>query len=368
MSLILTFLGKGGAGKTTVAIAAAKASAQQGKRTLFVSHEIGLSASFLLGVTLTHEPQPVETNLSAVQLRGTSSLESGWEMVKAFEKQYLDKPFFKQIYPQEIPVLPGMDDATALYALRDFYSSGKYDAIVYDGTGNLATLRSFGTPEVGSWYRRRASDAFFNSDLFRTLRPFADPLLQAVTSGAAPSADELISQARSGKGTDLLDEGKTAIDNPNRVRAYLVTSQDSVAVDTARFLWGSAQMVGLTVGGAFVTSQGSGTVGAHNFEPIPVHAVPALASGDWSLLVDAVAPVLAPPSVPPPVDISLSQRTVKLFIPGFSKSQIELSQSGPELTITAGDQRRNLALPKGLAGRQVTGAKFQEPYLTVSFG
>ena len=367
MSLILTFLGKGGTGKTTIAIAAAKAAAELGKRTLLVSHEIGLSLSSLLHVELSAQPQTIAPNLSALQLRGTTSLETGWEMVKGFEKQYLDKPFFKQIYPQEIPVLPGMDDATALYALREFDASGNYEVIVYDGTGNLATLRAFGTPEVGSWYRRRASDAFFNSDLFRTLRPFADPLLQAVTSGAAPSADELISQARSGRTIDLLDEGKAAIDNSDRVRAYLVTSKDSVAVNTARFLWGSAQMVGLTIGGAFITSQGQGNAGAHDFEPIPVHAAPELANDDWSLLMDAVSPVFVTPSVPPPVDIDLGKRMVRLFIPGFTKSQIELSQSGPELTITAGDQRRNLALPSGLAGRQVTGAKFQEPYLTVSF-
>ncbi|MEM8715057.1 MAG: ArsA family ATPase [Cyanobacteria bacterium P01_G01_bin.4] len=368
MSLILTFLGKGGTGKTTVAIAAAKAAAERGKRTLLVSHEIGLSLSSLLEVNVSAQPQAIEPNLSALQLRGTASLESGWEMVKEFEQQYLDKPFFKQIFAQEIPVLPGMDDVTGLYWLKEYDASGDYDVIVYDGTGNMATLRAFGTPEVGSWYRRRASDAFFDSDLFRTLRPFADPLLQAVSGGSAPSADQLISQARSGAGTDLLDSGKAALDNPDRVRAYLVTSKDAVAVNTARFLWGSAQMVGLTIGGAFVTSQGSGGAGAHEFEPIPVHAVPALTNGDWSLLTDAVSPVLATPSVPPPVDIDVDKRMVRLFIPGFSKSQIELSQSGPELTITAGDQRRNLFLPQGLAGRQVTGAKFQEPYLTVSFG
>jgi arsenite-transporting ATPase len=41
MSLILTFLGKGGTGRTTVAIAAAKRLAAQGKRVLLAAQDTG---------------------------------------------------------------------------------------------------------------------------------------------------------------------------------------------------------------------------------------------------------------------------------------------------------------------------------------
>ncbi len=41
MSQILTFLGKGGTGRSTLAVAVARAAAQQGRRVLLVGHQAG---------------------------------------------------------------------------------------------------------------------------------------------------------------------------------------------------------------------------------------------------------------------------------------------------------------------------------------
>lgn len=365
MSRILTFLGKGGTGRSTVAIATAKAAAQTGRRTLLVSHQDGSGAADLLGVAASSEPQAIAANLSLVELRTTALLEKGWSMVKDLEAQYVKTPFFKEIYGQELAVLPGMDSALALESLRQFDSSHDYDLIIYDGAGTLDTLRMFGLPEVSSWYRRRASKAFLSSDLFNALRPFAEPILRSVTNIDRP-IDDLVKDAGGAK--DVLEEGRLAVSNRDRVLAYLVTTADPMAQKTAQFLWGSAQMVGLTVGGVATNPGGSGAaVAASDFSPLAAYDIPSLAGTDWSPLVDAVMPLLSAPDVPAPVQIDEAARTVTLFIPGFDKSQIDLSQSGPEITITAGDQRRNVALPGSMAGSQAKGAKFQERYLIISF-
>jgi arsenite-transporting ATPase len=70
---------------------------------------------------------------------------------------------------------------------------------------------------------------------------------------------------------------------------------------------------------------------------------------------------------PRPITIDIPAREVRLFLPGFDKKQVKLTQSGPEVTIDAGDQRRNILLPPALSGQSVKGAKFQNSYLTLSF-
>jgi arsenite-transporting ATPase len=369
MALILTFLGKGGTGRTTVAIAAAKRLAAQGQRVLLVAQEAGQTLGLLLKAAIGTTPTEISANFQVVQLQTTALLERSWEDLKEQEAQYLRTPFLKSVYGQELGILPGMDNALALNALREFDASDRYDVILYDGSDDQATLRMLGMPEILNWYLRRFRNVFEKSDLGSVLTPFFQPILSAVLN-VGMSGDHVAQPTNRAK--DLLEQGQAAITNPARAAAYLVTSSDALAIAKARYLWGCAQQVGLTVGGVILNHPHAESqqvavemLAENSFKPLPVSLLPFRLDEHWEPLMAALPSFQEALQAPRPIIIDVHQKLVKLFLPGFDKKQVNLIQSGPEITIEAGDQRRNLFLPPELSGRSATGAKFQDDYLTI---
>ena len=366
MALILTFLGKGGTGKTTAAIAVAKKLASQGQRVLLLTQDPSPAFPLILGVSIdslaSTEPQEVEPRLHVLQLRVANLLTQGWEEIKKLEAKYLRTPILKDVYGEELALFPGMDSALALNALREYDQDGNYDAIVFDGSGDQATLRMMGMPETISWYIRRFRQVFINSELGRNISPFIAPVTSAVLN-VTWSSDNF-AQEPTNEANQILEQGKKAISNPQRFIAYLVTTGDPGSIASAQYLWGAAQQVGLTVGGVFLNQ--SQQYLSDEFLPLPLMNLPQ--KGDsWDTLVQALPdfPQITP--VPKPVTIDVAKRQVSLYLPNFDKKQVKLIQSGPEVTIEAGDQRRNLELPPQLSGQPVKGAKFQDNYLIISF-
>ncbi|MEO0456501.1 MAG: ArsA family ATPase [Cyanobacteria bacterium P01_A01_bin.114] len=369
MALILTFLGKGGTGRSLSAIAAAKKLARQGQRVLLVTQEVGPAFGRLLGADVGAAVQPVEAGLWGVQLQSTALLEQNWEMVKRLEAQYLRDPFFKAVYGQELSVLPGMDEALALNAIREYEGSGEYDVLVHDGPGDLSSLRMWNLPEGVDWYFRRFKKVFQDSQFAKAVSPFIQPIAGVVLSGGW--SGDMFDQPQVNDAAGLIERGNAAVRDPARVRAYLVTTGDEGAIATARYLWGAAQQVGLTVGGVLANRLASppekGADLSAAFSPLPIFQLPSQAAGSWQPLIDALPDFRLVPDVPAAVSVDLSTSTVRLFLPSFDKSQIQLTQYGPEVTVEAGGQRRNLTLPNALQGRAVSGAKFQDGYLIISF-
>jgi anion-transporting ArsA/GET3 family ATPase len=354
MPQIITFLGKGGSGRTTMSIAAARQSASEGQRVLWVGQSAYYPPEFWGGAMLTGQPQNVAANLSVVNLSAAQLLERAWDVIKQLETKYLRTPLLQSVYGQELSVVPGIDGAVALYSLQEYFVSNQYDIIIYDSPSSLNTIRMFALPDTLSWYIRRFRQVIETSDLWRNAMPILQPVAATVLSMAWTG--ESLNVPALQDATAMLDRGQKIMTDPTQVAAYLVTSNEPQEIQAARWLWGSAQQSSLTVAGVLVNR---GVVSAElqsAFAPLPV-----------TVADQQAMPSLRPTKdLPKPIEIDIAARQVKLFLPGFTKQQVKLSQSGPEITIEAGDQRRNILLPPGLRGADVSGAKFQDNYLIIS--
>jgi arsenite-transporting ATPase len=368
MSRIITFLGKGCTGYTTLAIATAKLFAQQGKRVLLATHTPNLRASILLETPLAPHPQVIAPNLQGVQLQTTAMLVQVWEELKQLTAQYLPTFFSESVYPGELIILPGFDSALTFNALRQYYTSGDYDVIIYDGREDLETLRLLNIPDGLDWYFRRFRQVFEALDLAKAAANiFGGPLASAIISANVDSQKlgQGLDQVR-----DWIEQGRAVVSDAEKLTAYLVTTAEPAAIAQARWLWGSAQQVNLTISGVLLyQSQGNGelTQLQQAFSPLVVNPIPALLNQNWAPLLQALPDFNASLRVPQPLTVNLAQRQVIVFLPGFNKEQVKVTQYGSQITIEAGDQRRNISLPPELRGEFIKTGKFEEPYLIISF-
>ena len=365
MAFILTFLGKGGIGTTTIAIAAAKKYASEGKKVLLITQDSTPSFALQMGMKIESGIQEIAPNLSVIQLQSTKLLENSWEELKKQESKYLRSPILNNIFAEELALIPGMDDALALNYLREQDQKGNYDVIVYDGKSSLNVVRMFGIPDTLSWYIRRVRNLLENSDIVKALSPFVQPVTSAILN-VSWTPDDFASQPTN-EANEMLEDGKKAISDPNRVAAFLVTNSQPDAIASAKYWWGSAQQVGLSVGGILVNQDEVTAEIESQFKPLNVNTVPSLKNDNWQELSQSLPNFQTEASRSPyPLIIDTVKREVKVFLPGFKKKEVKLTQSGPEITISAGEQRRNIFLPKPLKGQSVKGAKFQEAYLVIS--
>ncbi|GER29850.1 P-loop containing nucleoside triphosphatehydrolases superfamily protein [Striga asiatica] len=299
---------------------------------------------------------------------------------------------------EELGVLPGMDSifsALELEKLIGFLGissqgkSAKYDIVVYDGISTQETIRMIGATSKARLYLKYMRSLAEKTDLGRI---------------AGPSLLRLVDDALSlsGKGTNLngkmsseiwdyfeqtLDKGSSIFAEPHKFGCYIIMDPENpMSLNSALRFWGCAIQAGARVSGAFglATPDSHSPVSLHekmkiNFSPLPCAFVPHLELGikkHWNEIMksnnskdarDLLSGINDTSLLPSSVKFDSSDKSVKLFMPGFDKSEIKLYQfrGGSELLVEAGDQRRVIRLPSQIQGK-VGGAKFVDRSLVIT--
>ncbi|KAL0296773.1 UNVERIFIED_CONTAM: putative protein, chloroplastic [Sesamum radiatum] len=364
---LVTFLGKGGSGKTTAAIFAAQHYAMSGLKTCLVIQSQDPTAEYLLNCKIGPSLTDCNDNLSAFRLETTKMmLEPLKRLKQADARLNMTQGVLEGVVGEELGVLPGMDSifsALELERLVGFFGNvvsrnsekSKFDVVVYDGISTEETIRMIGATSKARLYLKYLRSLAEKTDLGRV---------------AGPSLLRLVDDALSlsGRGTNLngrmsseiwdyleqtLEKGSCVFAEPHKFGCYLVMNPTNpLSLNSALRHWGCAIQAGAQVSGAFgVTPPNSPITFSEtvkiNFSPLPSAFIPHLEFGNhlhWNeimmsnhskdargLLSETSKSLLSSVLFDP------SDKSVKLFMPGFDKSEIKLYQfrGGSELLVEA---------------------------------
>ncbi|ESW25324.1 hypothetical protein PHAVU_003G026200 [Phaseolus vulgaris] len=396
---LLTFLGKGGSGKTTAAILTAQHYALAGLNTCLVIHSQDTTADYLLNCKIGTSHIACSKNLSAVRLETTKMLLEPLKLLKQADAQLnMTQGTLGGIVGEELGILPGMDSILLVLALERLVGflgiaasksqQDKFDLIIYDGISSEETLRIIGGSSKARLYLKYLRTLAEKTEVGRLAAP---SLLRLVDEAM------LISSSRSyfnGKMSSeiwdtldkILERGSSAFLNPQKFGCFLVMDPNSpTSINSALRYWGCTIQAGAQVSGAFgITSQQDNLESLERvkkeFSPLSSAIISRLLMNnpiDWSRVLldtdneDARHLLNSLPSqvgvMPSPVRFDIKRRAVTLFMPGFDKSEIKLYQyrGGSELLVEAGDQRRVIPLPPEIQGK-VGGAKFVDRSVVIT--
>src|SRR5258708_18498614 len=129
---LIAYLGKGGAGRSTLAAATALRAAELGHRTLLLGIDPGRGLGDILGVGLTSQPRSIRDSLDALQINVLDEVRRDWGRIPTSVRAVLQRDGSGDVNPDDVAIASGVDDVVDLLAIGRHLLSGAYDCLVAD--------------------------------------------------------------------------------------------------------------------------------------------------------------------------------------------------------------------------------------------
>jgi arsenite/tail-anchored protein-transporting ATPase len=383
---IILYTGKGGVGKTTVAAATALRAAELGYRTVILSTDAAHSLSDAFGMSLGPEPVPVATNLWGQESDVYYSLRRWWGTVHDWLRALLLWQGVDEMEADEVAAVPGMEELANLLWINRHHESGDYDVVVVDCAPTGETLRLLSFPDSARWWIDKLLP--LQRRLSHVLRPVMRPLtgMPVPERGVFDAVEDLVRQLarlhevlsdREVSSVRLvLNPEKMVIRETQRTFTYLnLYGYVTDAVVCNRVLPEG-------VGDGYFARWKEAQAGYVNlideaFAPLPILSAPLLrdeATGLEALreiaghIFDGDDPTrIYYPSVAHEVRAEDTGFVLSLGAPFATKDEVSLAQRGDELSVQVGVHRRNILLPRVLAGLHAGSARVEDGRLNVYF-
>jgi arsenite/tail-anchored protein-transporting ATPase len=388
---ILLFSGKGGVGKTSLAAATGVKLTQLGYRTLVMSIDPAhsLADSFDLDAGLFHagtsDPLPVGERLSIQELNIQKEIKRHWHQISSYLSSVLRSTGISGIEAEELAILPGMEELSAMMYINQYRREERYDVVVLDAAPTAESMRFISMPTTLDWYMKHIFP--FQRNLLKAVRPIAN----RVAPFELP-ADSYFVNIR-----DLFErlEGvEEIIEDPYTTSVRLVTNPEKMVLRETQRAFVYFSLHGLTVDTVIVnrvlpaevrdswfsewhTSQDKVLQEIEEyFAPVKIKRVPLFAHEVLGKpRLEDLARVLYAEGEDPAAVIRTEKPytfgkrdgiyEVQMLLPFATKSEIGVFKKGDEIVVEIGSFRRRIGLPRSMAVLHPVRAKLNDRVLTV---
>jgi arsenite-transporting ATPase len=239
--IIVMFCGKGGVGKTTCASATAIHYASKGFKTLLISTDPSPSLSDILELDVKGEVTQVSkvSNLDAVELDYSKIFDMWLEKFgdEVYEVISSFLPVGREILDY-IAGAPGIDEEFALSYVYDIYTSGEYEAIIWDTAPAGGTLSLLHIQETFYTHMRDAAKLYIR----------LKETLESLTGREKRDPLKIISE------WEILAKNVLDMVRSEYTTAYLVTIPEGLGVAQTERIWRDFDKFGIKIGGVIVNN------------------------------------------------------------------------------------------------------------------
>src|SRR3954462_11551177 len=175
---ILLFSGKGGVGKTSLAAATGLQLSKLGYKTLVMSVDPAhsLADAFDLETGLfdakTGDPYPISENLSIHEVNIQKEIKRHWREISSYVISVLRTTGISDVEAEELAILPGMEELSAMMYVNQFRRENRYDVIVLDCAPTAESMRFVSMPTTLEWYMKHIFP--FQRGILKAVRPLAN--------------------------------------------------------------------------------------------------------------------------------------------------------------------------------------------------
>ena len=382
---VLLHTGKGGVGKTTLALATALGAARHGHRVCVLSTDPAHSLGDALGRPVGSEACRITDGVYAREIRAQIELDRAWTSIQAWLRELMREEV-DSLVAEELLAFPGIEELVALRAVREVEETGDFDVCVVDCAPTGSTMRMLRFPDALRIFMSHFFE--FERKGARLLRP----LVRGFEAGRLLPREEFF-DAFERLYQEIDDVQRILLDN-ERTSARLVVNPTRVIVDETRRSFAYLSLYGIATDAVLVNRVMPESVGGGYFSrwlererealesieesfPVPIRRVslrPAEVIGLEALealavdLFGDVDPAARLASGRPIRIRRAGGRTrLEIDLPGIAKEEVEVLLKGTDLHLRVRDGRRSISLPDSLVGRSITQVRLREPVLEILF-